>query len=153
MDSIKEAFEYFDLKAPSVSSWSVGQQLEHILLANEFVLGQILSNYTRTSDRSEKTGWILYLILWTGYIPRGRGKSPKEIIPEIRSKQQLEKKLQLVEDLKNEVEKKRAVIEQSLYGFPHPLFGMMTVKQWLRFNDIHTRHHLKIIRDIVKSSH
>jgi hypothetical protein len=36
--------------------------------------------------------------------------------------------------------------------FNHPVFGILNRNRSLRFLKIHTRHHLRIIRDIVASS-
>ena len=35
--------------------------------------------------------------------------------------------------------------------FKHPIFNMLTKKQTLRFLEMHTKHHLKIVRDILKN--
>ena len=45
-----------------------------------------------------------------------------------------------------------ALLTLSAYAHvaPHPALGSFTPAQWLRFIDIHTHHHFKIIRDIKK---
>lgn len=35
--------------------------------------------------------------------------------------------------------------------FPHFALGNFTCAQWIRFNAIHTDHHLHIIRDIIET--
>ena len=151
MDELKEAIQYADLKESAISSWSVGEQLEHILLTNEYILSQILNNYTKKTEKPARINWIGHLILWTGYILRGRGKAPGLTIPKKVSKEKIEKSREVVEKLLEEIEEKKSVLRKSNYAFPHPLFGMMSVKQWLRFNEVHTRHHVKIIRDILRA--
>ena len=34
----------------------------------------------------------------------------------------------------------------------HPMLGGFTSSQWMRFMEIHTKHHLKIIEDIRKKA-
>ena len=45
-----------------------------------------------------------------------------------------------------------AILNDSPEGvyFKHFIFGMLSKKQTLRFLEMHTKHHLKIVRDILK---
>ncbi len=80
-----------------------------------------------------------------GYIPRGRAKSPAAVLPpkEIKTQDvlsQLEIARENLSDFEN--------LDQNV-NFIHPVFGQLNKKQSKRFLEIHTRHHLKIIRDIL----
>ncbi len=41
------------------------------------------------------------------------------------------------------------MLPENVY-FNHHVFGMLTKKQTLRFLEIHTKYHLKIVNDILK---
>ncbi|WP_299245058.1 DUF1569 domain-containing protein [uncultured Aquimarina sp.] len=81
-----------------------------------------------------------------GYIPRGRGKSPASVLPpeDIKTEDilsQLEIARENIADLSN--------LDPNV-NFIHPVFGQLNKKQAKRFLKIHTKHHLKIIQDILR---
>jgi hypothetical protein len=81
-------------------------------------------------------------------IPRGKGKSPKSVIPsEEISKDELHKDVATVRQLLNELQHLDAKS-----NFTHPYFGQLNLKQTKKFLALHTKHHLKIIDDIVKAN-
>lgn len=82
-----------------------------------------------------------------GYIPRGRAKSPASVLPSYKIKteeilSQLEKARVNIKDLE--------VLDQNA-NFVHPIFGHLNTKQTKRFLDLHTKHHLKIVSDILRN--
>ena len=86
------------------------------------------------------------LILFVNKIPRGRGRAPKIVQPEgeITS-----------ESLKNHFDKTRHMIKkldtlQANSFFKHPYFGDLNLETTKHFLILHTNHHLKIIKDIIK---
>lgn len=145
LEEIKRYIDLTSLRNEEISHWSVGQQIEHILLTDKEVLQQIIHHFMFNPEEGKPTTLFGYLMLFTGYIPRGKGVSPTKTVPKELEERQLY-------PLHKQVEKKKPLIEQSLYAFPHPYFGMLTIKQWLRFLDVHTNHHLKIIRELLRSS-
>ncbi|AXT50755.1 DUF1569 domain-containing protein [Aquimarina sp. BL5] len=81
-----------------------------------------------------------------GYIPRGIGKSPGSVLPPNDIK---------TEDILSQLEiaRENLLDLESLdenVNFIHPVFGQLNKKQAKRFLKIHTRHHLKIIQDILR---
>jgi hypothetical protein len=86
-------------------------------------------------------------IYFINFIPRGKGKAPKAVIPanEI-SKEELEKEIATVRQLLDELPHLDAK-----NNFTHPYFGQLNLKQTKKFLAIHTKHHLKIIDDIIQS--
>ncbi len=84
------------------------------------------------------------IIMATKRIPRGRAKSPKSVRPQTDiHKESLSLHLKLTRDNLKQLEH----LDYGQY-FDHPYFGHLKLKQAIRFLEIHTLHHLKIIRDI-----
>ena len=79
------------------------------------------------------------------FIPRGRAQSPQSVIPdEIITISDLQ---QLLQSARTKIETAIKLPEDS--HFEHPVFGMIRRAEALRFLEVHTQHHLKIIEDII----
>jgi hypothetical protein len=81
-------------------------------------------------------------------IPRGKGKAPKSVLPT----EDL-----TIEFLQSEFKKVRESILELDHldpksNFTHPYFGQLNLKQTKKLFLIHTKHHLKIIDDIIKAN-
>jgi hypothetical protein len=132
------------LKNLSVSKSDIGWQLDHALKVFNAV-----SEWTENSnpaDYRRKFSFWRSVLFPLGYFPRGKVKAPKYVLPpEIIETKDLKNQLQTarVHILKLETLPKKAY-------FKHFIFGMLSKKQTLRFLEMHTKHHLKIVRDIQK---
>jgi hypothetical protein len=97
------------------------------------------------ANYAPKHTFVKWLILLTKKIPRGKVRAPKYVVPETISKEELEEALDRaslsVLNLLNQSPKQY---------FTHPMFGDINTKLAARFLWIHTEHHLKIARDILK---
>ena len=82
----------------------------------------------------------------TGYIPRGRARVPKDV----RNDKEITKEtiLEFLGKTKTQISKVEGLHKNSY--FPHPIFGDISKKEAIRFIEVHTEHHLKIIRDMLK---
>lgn len=144
LKTIAKELDKGNLVAASVSKKGTYWHLDHSLRVIEGVLETLISS--KPEDFSPRINFWKKIILLTGYIPRGKGKAPKQVVPlpEI-SKDDLLKRLESIQVLlsKSENTHKKA-------HFNHPLFKDLNKKQTLRFLRIHTHHHLKIIADINK---
>ena len=77
------------------------------------------------------------------------GKSPKYVLPpEHIEKAQLDNQLSTAKTL---IPQLGGVTNKAT--FKHPYFGILTKRQSIRFIEVHTKHHLKIIRDILNVRH
>ncbi len=107
-----------------------------------------ISKALRTSnpdDYKPRFNLVGTIVLTAGSIPRGRGKAPKKSQPGNNiDVEELKKYIEVAQeayaDLKNLDPKSH---------FSHPYFGQLNLKKSRKFIKIHTKHHLKIIKDIL----
>ncbi len=144
INELEQHILFLDKTNTAVSKASVGWHIEHSLK----VLTQIIDAVEKSNPNAYKWRFNLIgaLVLSFNKIPRGKGKAPKTVIPEgnITS-----------DTLKHHIEKTRFMITkiENLHPnhyFKHPYFGDMNLKPTKKFLGIHTNHHLKIIKDIIK---
>jgi hypothetical protein len=128
----------------AISEAAVGWHLEHSLL----VIKQITATVAQSEPKLYKSKFNVkrFFVFLTKTIPRGKAQAPKVVIPvdEItieRLQESLKNTYQAIAYLKDCQEKQY---------FMHPFFGQLNKKQTIQFLAIHTQHHLKIIRDILK---
>lgn len=142
-----------DVEAVKVSKWTIGKQLEHLLLSDETVLDRF-DRLTDGRDGPAPGGKTMLgrLLLFTGFIPRGAGKSPRAVKPAGRDAADIEAGLQRLAERMAELTEQLPLLEEAGWRCKHPYFGALDIGEWMRFMDVHHRHHLKIIRDIRKAA-
>jgi len=144
---LKEMINHSKLHAPQVSAKPVDWHIDHTLKVFSVVIKAL--KRSEPSKYQRKYNLLRSIIFISGKIPRGKGKAPKSVLPpeNILPK---DLHLQLNEAVKviNDIEK---LPPNS--NFKHPYFGQLDLKLTLRFLNIHTNHHLKIMRDILKANH
>lgn len=134
-----------ELTEKKVSKSSIGWHLSHVLMVINGVCGIL----AKTKPENYKRNFNIKrtIIFPLGYMPRGMGKAPKVVVPtQTITAEDLKEKLKFA---RNQVEVAKQLPEKAY--FTHHIFGMLNKKQTLRFLAIHTNHHLKIVRDILKS--
>jgi hypothetical protein len=131
---------------PSISNASVGWHIEHSLL----VIKQITSTVAQSDPAlfKQQFNFKRFWVFLLNYFPRGKAQAPKVVMPNVElNRQSLEDSLahtyQALDYLKD---------CQTYQYFMHPIFGQLNKNQTIRFLSIHTNHHLKIIKDIVKEA-
>lgn len=142
--TIEKYIPQTDIINASVSKKSVGWQLDHALN----VIIAISENIATSNPKNYKPNYsfLKSFILTTGYMPRGKGKAPKFTIgnKEQYSIEYLTDKLLKTKQLCNVIPS----LDKNSY-FKHPLFGHLNRDTTLRFLKIHSKHHFKIIEDIL----
>lgn len=157
-----------DARAASVSDWRVADHLEHLLLADRWIIGWIASVAGAESpgpsegatgpgaeapdgsaDRGGKPSALGYAVLSTGFIPRGRGRAPEQSHPSDRTVPEIVAGFREVRDQVEALEARLGEVDASRLTLQHPVLGRFTPARWLRFADVHHEHHDKIIRDIL----
>jgi len=143
LDKIESYIPEHEKTNTSISKATIGWQIDHSLKVINSVVAAV-----QKSDPASYANNLKFLgkvFLKLGYFPRGKAKAPKHVKPpELISK----------EDLTTQLEQARLSIktipqlDKNAY-FKHPLFGNVNTKRVSRFLEVHTNHHIKIIRDII----
>lgn len=127
-----------------ISNGSIAWHIAHSLLSVNGIIEAL-----RTSDPASYT-WKFNLarsfIFTINKIPRGKGKAPSVVQPKSSDKETIEKLLIICK------ERLEALNEiPSSHYFHHPYFGNLRKNKTIKFLNLHTHHHLKIIQEIVAS--
>jgi len=144
---IKELESYIavkDKRNDAVTTSDIAWQIDHSLKVFNLVSETLLNSDTSLySSRFNKWRLLLFTL---GYFPRGKVKAPKYVRPP---------EIILVEDLKLQLQLAYQNIDNIKLAnknahFKHFIFGVLNKNRTIRFLQLHTNHHLKIIRDILK---
>jgi len=145
IDELESYIDKQELSNETVSNATIGWQIAHSLK----VIYGVTKTITKSNPKEYKWRFNFkrMFVLTIGKIPRGNAKAPKGVRP-------------IEEDLTKEalltfVERSQKSIKTALNSTPkayfeHPYFGLLSRDKSIRFLEIHTEHHLKIIRDIIK---
>ena len=151
MDKILSLLQQLEANIPqsekvknAVSQSSVGWHIQHSLL----VIRRIASNLEKSDPATYK--WKFNrsrsFVFLFNKIPRGKAKAPKPVQPgELLAPAALLEEIQLT--------KAKLQVLDSLHqnsNFEHPYLGLLNLKATRKFLFIHTKHHVKIIADILK---
>lgn len=128
----------------SVSTASIGWHIHHSLgVVNGVCLALIRSKDEDYQGRFNLKKSLFFLL---GKFPRGKAQAPN------KNKQANEITEEDINKQLNNAHKLLAKIDglSAKSHFKHPIFGQLNLKESKKFLIIHTEHHLKIIRDILK---
>ncbi len=145
--------EDWSLQRADVSSWSVAQQVDHMLRSVARMLSaadMIRIGYDARIKPDGQASLPGRMLLRAGAIPRGRAEAPEDVLPVLAP---------TVEDCRARYETVLLVVAafaphldviRTVRGtISHPLLGDFRAKDWLRFARMHTEHHLAIVDDIL----
>ena len=121
----------------------MGWQIDHSLKVINGIIGLLKEAPTNKKPKIKLSGRIF---LSLNYIPRGTGKAPKQVLPpEHIERTHLDEQLAIARKLVPQLENINAKAT-----FKHPYFGILNKTSTFKFLEVHTKHHLKIIEDILK---
>ncbi len=133
-----------DKRKASVTTSDVAWQIDHSLK----VINLVSETLLKSNPEDYKSNFNTWrLVLFTiGYFPRGKVKAPKYVRPP---------EIITIEDLNEQIllayqNIERLKLADKHAHFKHFIFGLLDKKRTVRFLQLHTNHHLKIIRDILK---
>jgi hypothetical protein len=141
-------------KNEAVSGWSAAEHLFHVSLANELSLRNV------DSLLNQKSRFICPLeplvpraveALRTGRFPPGT-QSPRFVQPPARIDMAFTR--ELAGDVRTALEAllERDGFEAAPNGIPHQILGVLSAPQWVRFVRMHTVHHLRIARAVLRTN-
>jgi hypothetical protein len=145
LDDLESKIASKDSINPLVSTSNVSWHIAHSLKVINAIAETV--KISNPEEYQWRFNFSRSLINILGFIPRGKGKAPKAVVPtDVQTSEQLREALQTAKQMLLELE--------HLDGkshFMHPYFGQLNLKQTKKFLAIHTKHHLKIIDDILKA--
>lgn len=135
----------YEKEKTEISQASVGWHIEHSLMTIEKISKAVI----KSDPTKYKWSFNLnrYIILGLKRIPRGKVKAPSVVQPISQATREtlMDRIVQTREFMEN-----LNTLESNKF-FTHPYLGDLKLKQAILCLDIHTLHHLNIIRDIVKA--
>ena len=154
IDTWIDALRHYDLNVlqtkPDKDSWSLGQVYMHILEDTNYYVGQIERCLTHSENQTgEKTDFAVKLFSNNDFPDQKiKGDSAaSQSIPQPASKSELVK--QMIQ-LKTRLTLLWFTVKNSnsTGKTKHPGLGYFDAQEWLRFSEIHMRHHLRQKRRI-----
>nr|WP_299487057.1 DUF1569 domain-containing protein [uncultured Allomuricauda sp.] len=127
-----------------VSKVDVAWHLDHMLKTINVICKSLeVSNPEEYRSNFNFTRAVIYTL---GDFPRGVAKSPRVVRPpDVIATEDLYRQLEMAKENLKAIQRLDAKAH-----FEHPYFDVLNKKQSIRFLKIHTGHHLKIVRDIVR---
>jgi hypothetical protein len=146
LNELEGYFKYRDSISESVSNATVGWQAYHILKVLYIVSNAIIAS--DPNDYKKQFNKYKAVFFTFNYFPRGKARAPRvSRPPETFNLEDLTNQLKLV----NQNLKDFLNLEPNA-NFKHHIFGYLNKKETQKFFVLHTEHHLKIIRDILKTN-
>ena len=136
---------------PLVSKWSYGHQLEHLYRTSHYVLDRLEESMTGLNSSERMGAWGVGMMAG-GFLPRYYFPTIAQLVPLSGSPEDIEP---LKDDLRSRLEQLKwryDDITASKGKSKQPRMKYLTATQWLFFADIHHRHHLAIMRGILKTA-
>ncbi len=144
LNNLEAQIENYSSLNKAISEGNVGWHIVHSCLVINSVCGAVCKS--DPSKFIKKFSFKAFLVLLLNSFPRGKAKAPSFTLPS--------EELSPASILKS-IQASRASIEALAKAdknqyFTHPIFGDLNTGQTFKFLAVHTNHHLKIIKDIVK---
>jgi hypothetical protein len=144
INQLEDKILYHNKLDTTISASSIGWHIEHSLKVLMAITNALYASEPKDYKRNFKMLWLFICLL--NRIPRGKGNAPKSVMPEGQiSIDSLQKSIEMTRHTLNKLD----YLSMEAF-FIHPYFGSLRLKSAIRFMEIHTMHHLKIIHEIEK---
>lgn len=146
LDQLELNITNFEKTNSAVSTSTIGWQIDHCFLVINKVVSDIQkSNPNDYKWKFNKNRFLVQTFLRK--IPRGKVRAPKAVQPfEEITQKHLKRQLEITRNNIAEL----TSLEAKNY-FTHPFMGDLNLKTTIDFLGLHTKHHLKIIEDMLKN--
>jgi len=137
---------------PADGVWSYAEVYSHIFVANLSSLLVLKKCIEGTAEENNKpTHFAVWLILFLGKFPPGKIKAPARIAAMVKKINPAEAQ-QLMRNFSQGLQELVPQVSEasSSQKSKHPRLGLLNARQWLRFVEIHTKHHEKQLYRIQK---
>jgi hypothetical protein len=144
LDELSETIPKFERFNNAISKGTVGWHIEHVLLTINGITNAL--SKSNPLEYEWKFSFPKLIVFTINKIPRGRAKAPQVVQPKANLTME-----HLTNHFLNVKENIKALQSLSTnHYFNHPYFGNLKLEQTNKFLSIHTKHHLAIIKDILK---
>ena len=147
---LTEVSEEMFTQNPPDGGWSFSETFSHIFQANLASLIAVEKCVIGTGVFSERrTRWQVSAILFFGRFPPGKFKAPEQIASMVK-KLSKEEVANLIIKFKNRLTELKNKVEKAdkYQKVKHPRLGLLNSRQWFRFIEIHTKHHIRQLNRI-----
>ena len=138
---------------PLMGGWSYSEVYCHIFDASLLSLGSAKACINGEGKSKKPTPFATKIVLFAGMLPPGRRyKVPQQIANRVK-KIDLATAKQFISDFIVELAKTydRVSATDGKMKTKHPVLGYLNAEQWLKFTEIHLKHHLKQLTRIKNS--
>ena len=146
----EEIFEF----TPPINGWSYSEVYSHIF--DSSLLSLIaLENSAKGKGENKPTHFVVKLILLLGSLPPAKKyKVPKRLVERVKKISKTEA-MDFILEFEKALNDNYPLVANASENCKtkHPRLGYLNAKQWLRFIEIHLKHHLKQLVRIEKSFH
>lgn len=143
--------EIFEL-TPPINGWSYSEVYSHIF--DSSLLSLIaLENSAKRKGENKPTHFVVKLILLLGSLPPAKKyKVPKRLVERVKKISKTEA-MDFILEFEKALNDNYPLVANASENCKtkHPRLGYLNAKQWLRFIEIHLKHHLKQLVRIEKS--
>lgn len=145
--SLRELNDWNFQSQPPLGGWSYSEVYCHIFDASLLSLVSANACIKDEGKSKKSTPFATKLVLFAGMLPPGRKfKVPQQIASRVK-KIDIATAKQLISDFKVELAKTYPGVSAAdgKMKTKHPVLGYLNAEQWLKFTEIHLKHHLKQI--------
>lgn len=145
IDALEEYAKQADVCEPSVSLWSVGQQIEHTLIAISGMILALKKEHPGIGHREPNA--YRDMVMETKTFPRGAVQAPDISKPSEAPDSVFLKRT--IAKTRNRLGNPLDISESAT--LIHPIMDVMYRDEAIEFMTIHTAHHLTIIKEIIEA--